>query len=132
MDKPTDLGTAGQKLWDEMHAALAEGVAFDEKDYALLKLACQQQDDIVRLTEALAGATVLTEGASGQQRLNALFAEVRQARLALARLLKHLDVGPAAKQMTPSEAARHAARARWGARPGPHNIQDRRVLPEAK
>lgn len=130
-EAPDDLGAPGQKLWQEMHAALTDGTEFDEKDYALLKLACQQQDDIVRLTEALADASVLTEGASGQQRLNALFAEVRQARLALARLLKQLDVGPASRQMTPSEAARHAARARWGARPGPHNIKPR-VLPEAK
>ncbi len=129
-DAPTDLGTAGKKLWDEMHAALADGVEFDEKDYALLKLASQQQDDIARLTEALASSDVVTEGSAGQQRLNALFAEVRQARLALARLLKQLDVGPAARQMTPSEAARKAARARWGSRPGPQNLK--RVLPEAK
>lgn len=129
-DAPTDLGTAGSKLWDEMHAALADGVEFDEKDYTVLKLACQQQDDIVRLTTALAAADVVTEGSAGQQRLNALFAEVRQARLALARLLKQIDVAGEKEQLSATEAARKAARARWGGRPAPNNVQ--RVLPEAK
>ena len=130
MEAPTDLGTAGQKLWDDMHAALADGVEFDEKDIALLTMACEQQDDIARIAAAMSDADVLTEGSAGQLRLNTCFAEIRQARQAVARLLKQLDVGPAARQMSPSEAARHAARARWGGRPAPNNPP--RVLPEAK
>lgn len=117
-EPPADLGDAGTKLWGEMHEALAEDWTFDEKDYVLLRLACQQQDDIVRLTEALADADVCTAGSTGQQRINALFAEVRQARLALARMLKQLDVGPEPEKLTPAQAARKAARGSVGKRSG--------------
>lgn len=132
-EAPDDLGTAGKKLWADVHAALTDGWQFDEKELAMLTMACHQQDDVARLTEALASADVLTAGSAGQLRLNALFAEVRQARLALARLLKQLDTGPEKQQLSTSEAARKAARARWGARPGPHNTRPRqRILPEAR
>jgi hypothetical protein len=130
-EAPPGLGDPGRQLWLDMHAAVPESKQFDERDLAVLELACRQQDDIVLLQAALKADGVIVTGSQGQPVLSRTVTELRGARLALARLLKQLDL--AEEKLTPQQAARKAARARWGGRPAPNNpINHNRVLPEAK
>jgi hypothetical protein len=116
---PEGLGKAGKTLWAEMHSALAEDWTFDERDLAILAAACHQADDIDTIEQALVGAAAFTPGSNGQLRLNQAFTELRGARLALARLLKDVEIAPADSRRTTSESARRAASERWQGRPSP-------------
>jgi hypothetical protein len=131
-EAPTDLGEAGLKLWAEMNALAdaAEGYEFDEKDVHLLELACRQSDDVALLEAALKTEGIVTTGSQGQPVLSKIVTELRGQRESVARLLRQID-WPAEEKLTPAQAARKAARARWSARPGPNNAVPR-VLPEAR
>jgi hypothetical protein len=78
---------AGELLRQDLDAALLPEQEWEEREAALLVLASRQADDIEKLEAVLAmeGPTVV--GSTGQSRLNPAFAELRQSRLALARIL---------------------------------------------
>jgi hypothetical protein len=116
-----DLRDAGRALWDAVHADLGAEWRFDARELAVLEAACKQADLVADLEAAVGrdGLTVL--GASGQPRLNGAVTELRQGRVALARLLGDIRLpnedGNASTVTT--ERARRAAEARWS--------RDRRV-----
>lgn len=113
---PRGLGTAGRALWRSIQSALDEGFELDEREEAILTLACRQADDVVALERALKASGILVEGSKGQPRLSAVVTELRQARLALSRLLGELDLSsPAQEEARParSKRAQHAANVRW-------------------
>lgn len=112
---PARLGAGGRRLWREVQTV----VVLRHDEAVLLEKACRTLDDLDRLEVALAGASVLTIGSTGQERPNPLFGECRQARALLAALLKQLAIpdpeGEKVKAKGRSEKATRAARARWSA-----------------
>jgi hypothetical protein len=110
-------GDAGEALWREMLADVPTDWEFDRRDLELLAQAARLADTIVALEAAVARDGVTVVGAAGQRRLNGAVVELRQARLAIGRLLGQIDV-PAEEGRPVTEAsrrARHAADRRWAA-----------------
>ena len=95
-------------------AAIRDGLPtshqWDERDRALLDLAARQAADIDRLEADIAENGVRVQG-RGASVLNQSLCEVRQARVALARILGQVDI----PDSTPTRSlhARKAAIARW-------------------
>ncbi len=86
------------------------------RELALLALAARQADDVAALEVALAAGGVIVAGSKGQARLNGVVTELRQGRIALAKLLGDLalpgeDDGVA--RTAKSERAQRAANTRW-------------------
>jgi phage terminase small subunit len=122
---PSGLHAAGKRLWIEVHEDL-EAAGWDEltnRERAVLRAACGQADLVADLEKALKIEGVIVKGAAGQKRLNATTTELRQSRIALARLLGELAF-PDAEGEPPvnsaSERGRKAAQARWQRRRGGH------------
>ena len=118
---PSGLGRAGGALWRALHRELpttddGDRWRFDERELAVLAMACAQRDEIAQLERVLAKHGPLGVGSKGQPRLSSVLAELRQARLACARLLGDLGLPPAegdAKVTAASARGRKAAAARW-------------------
>src|SRR5688572_32369819 len=108
---PTGLKTPGKRLW----TATLEAFEPSEDEAVLLESACRQLDELRDLERALRGAQVLVSGSREQVRVNPLFAEARQHRLALARLLGLLGLEEEAPGhgVTRSHEARKLALLRW-------------------
>lgn len=121
---PSGLRPAGRRLWRQVVAD------FDGSPHelALLALACRQADDVAALEDLIASDGLVVEGSAGQPRLNAAVTEVRQGRLALAKLLDQLAL-PAdddrAGRSPASRKAQKAARARWRGH-GVADLEERR------
>ena len=99
--------SAGERLTEAIHAALAPNTELDEREQALLDAAAAQADDLSALEADIRDrGHVLEDG-----RLNSSVREVRQGRLTLARLLSGLDL-PDSKTFTELRG-RRAAEARW-------------------
>lgn len=111
---PKGLGAAGRGLWREV----TDAFELDRHELPGLRLACKQLDDVTRLEELLDRDGLVSTGSTGQPRLSQVVAELRQSRLAAARLLDALalpldDIGTAA---TPAaKRAKRAAQSRWAA-----------------
>lgn len=109
--RPAGLGKAGAALWKDLSGPFE----FGADEVVILAAVCRQADDIASLEALLAeqGGTVI--GSTGQPRLNPIYAELRQARLALGKLIEALhlpDDGEAV--LTPAQKrARKAANVRW-------------------
>ena len=110
---PRDLGRAGRDLWRRVFAAFE----LDPVERVGLLLACRQLDDVARLEASLDRDGLIVAGSSGQPRLSAVVSELRQSRLAAARLLDALGLpveGEEPSTATPAaRRARRAAQARW-------------------
>lgn len=94
--------------------AIREGLPatheWDERERALLDLAVRQAADIDRLEADIAERGVRVSGRGGEV-LNQSFCEVRQERVALARILGQVDIP---ESMSPrSMHGRKAAEGRW-------------------
>ena len=63
----------------------------DERELAILTLACRQADTVASLEAAVKRDGVMIPGAKGQRRLNATVTELRNGRLALTKLLGELE-----------------------------------------
>jgi hypothetical protein len=94
----------------EIRAGLPTSHEWTERDRALLDLAARQAADIDRLEADIADQGVRVQG-RGASVLNQSICEVRQGRVALARILGQVDVPDA--PTTRSLHARKAAVARW-------------------
>lgn len=106
------LGEAGAALYGR----LAGAYEFTATEEALLVAACRQADDITMLEATLAEEGPIVAGSKGQPRLSPVLAELRQGRLAFAKLLGALAVPDDFddKPLTAnSRRARAAANARW-------------------
>jgi hypothetical protein len=95
-----------KELVESIRGCLREDREWDERETALLELASRQAADIDRLEHDIADNGVRAGG-----RLNPAVAEVRQGRVALARILAGVDVPDGAS--TTVLRARKAAAARW-------------------
>jgi hypothetical protein len=82
--------TAGEALAAQLNGALPEGGEWDEREAALVDLARRQADDIEALERLLEREGPTVTGAAGQSRLNPVFGELRQQRLALSKILSGL------------------------------------------
>lgn len=109
--------TAGERLRERLDAALVGGVEWDERESVLLNLASAQADDVDRLERLLATQGPTVTGSTGQERLNPVFTEVRQARLALSRLLQEVRLPDESTGVVRNVAKVRAARSRWDRRP---------------
>lgn len=104
---------------EQLRRSILETYELDLRELRILDLACAQADDVARLEAAVAADGVMVAGAAGQRRLNAAVTELRNARLALARLLGELALP--ADEDAPAETAaqrraRKAAMTRWNRR----------------
>jgi hypothetical protein len=96
-------------LVETVQNCLPEDREWDEREAALLELASRQAADVDRLeADIVENGVRLSDG-----RLNPAFGEVRQGRVALARILAGVDVPDGASMTT--LRARKAAEARWDA-----------------
>lgn len=104
----------GSELVAAFDRALGSDAEWDERELAILDLARRQADDIAALEAVLAEQGPTVAGSMGQQRLNPAFAELRQQRLALGKLLESIrlpDEGMLGK--TPNVKKVRAAQTRW-------------------
>jgi hypothetical protein len=107
---PANLGTAGRKLW----RSVLEDFDLSGAELVLLEAAARQADDVATLEAGLRdGFTV--QGSRGQPRLAAAVTEVRQGRLALARLLAELRLPADGEEVGRNPTKARAADARWNA-----------------
>jgi len=112
---PVGLQARGARFWQTVN----ETWLIDADERELLIETCRQLDLCESLADVLARDGVLAEGSQGQIRAHPVVAELRAARLALARLVAHLDLPDVTGSAVPSATtvrARKAARARWGGR----------------
>ena len=111
---PKGLGAAGRRLWRQVVADFELGAGERE----LLEQACRVLDIIRRLDEA-ALERPFVKGSMGQETLNPAHAEARLQRKTVAALLDQLGLpsdGGEWDNLTATQRARKAARARWDAR----------------
>lgn len=112
---PKGLQAAGRALWGAIVGDLPPNWELDERELAVLALACRQADDIARLEAVLERDGVVVPGSTGQPRLSAVLGELRQSRLACSKLLGDLnlpDEDGKSSSMSSQRAAR-AAHSRW-------------------
>lgn len=111
---PRGLGRAGRDLWRRVM------VAFDLDDHEVpgLLLAARQLDDVARLEALLDRDGLVVAGSNGQPRLSAVVTELRQSRLAAARLVDALalPVDESGSTTPAVKRARRAAESRWAGR----------------
>ena len=106
MSKPTTVSSVRS-----IRDSLPPSHEWTERDRAVLELAERQAADIDRLEKDIADHGARVEG-RGATVLNQAFAEVRQARVALGRLLGLVEIP--GEPSTGSQHGRKAAQARWG------------------
>ena len=113
---PKGLHAAGADLW----ARLTDVFDLEVGELLLLEQAARQADTVADLDAAVAADGVIVTGAAGQSRLNAAVTELRQSRLALAKLLGELGL-PTEDDERPMTAAQRRAQkaARSAAGTGP-------------
>jgi hypothetical protein len=103
------------------HAAILAGFDLSGAELELLAEVCRSLDEIDALNAAVLRDGVTVEGSTGQTRVHPALGEVRQHRLALARLLGLLAL-PDEQGVTVtagvSARAKAAAQARWSRDPG--------------
>jgi hypothetical protein len=98
---------------EEFRKTIAEALVLSDSDpvwLGLLDETVRALDLLERLEENVREEPLLVPGSTGQQRANPLLAEVRQQRLAVARLFAQLGVG---EEETQSQRQARYARRRW-------------------
>ena len=110
---PKGLTAAGRALW----RAVVGDYDLDAAELVILTAACRQADDVALLEATIADNGATVTGSQGQPRLNAALTEVRQGRIALAKLLAELrlpsDEDEGAGRSPAAVRARAAAQVRW-------------------
>lgn len=93
---PDGLGPAGLNVWQTVLDDLAEQAGngdsweLDGRERLVLTAAARQADLVADLEAAIDRDGLVIEGSRGQSRMNSCATELRQSRLALARLLGEL------------------------------------------
>ena len=89
---PGGLGDAGARLWRSIRNAVAPDFELDEREEAILELACRQADDLALVERVIGDEGAAASGSTGQRVVHPAVQEARQARLAIGRLLGLLDL----------------------------------------
>lgn len=105
--------TAGDKLVQQFRDALGKDEEYDERESALLDLARRQADDIQALEDQLEAEGGAVKGSMGQTRLNPIYSELRQQRLALAKILHDVKLPEEGLGSSRNSQQQRAARSRW-------------------
>lgn len=113
--RPPELGVGGTALWD----SIAGVYELRPDEWRILRDACFEADIIDRLQREFAAGETTTRGSMGQEVAAPTLSELRQHRATLTSMLGKLKIpdspaGSAQKRAAVSDAARSAARARWG------------------
>lgn len=114
IDPPTDLKTAGKRLWASVHS----DYELSSAETALLREACRATDELEILRQALLDSEVVSTGSMGQPVVNRLFDEIRKHRDSLAKTITAMNLpGDDDEEETAasirSEKASKAAKAKW-------------------
>ncbi|TMC35552.1 MAG: hypothetical protein E6J28_11730 [Chloroflexi bacterium] len=108
-----DFGPSGALLWH----GYVDQFEMDPGELAALRQACQVVDELDRVQSLIRKSAPLVTGSVGQLRENPLYAQAREHRKVLIKLLATIKVPSAAPGALTgnviSLAAREAARARW-------------------
>src|SRR5690554_3261573 len=109
--------SAGTELVAQLNSALPvtdEGAAeWDERESALIDLARRQADDIEKLERLLEMEGSSVTGSTGQARMNPAFSELRQQRLALAKILSGIRFPDEGYGSSSNRQQAQAATKRW-------------------
>lgn len=116
---PPKLGAHGKALWQ----SIVPDYELRPDEVRILMDACREADLIGRLHDELEVSPLTVKGSMGQEVSSPLVSEIRQHRTVLAGLLSKIKIpdspaGAAQKRAAVSDAARSAARARWGSGAG--------------
>lgn len=110
MQPPSDLGEAGLELWNR----ITDGFEFRPDEITIITSVCRMQDTIGEYESVLEGEPMTVKGSQGQQVIHPIRGELRSLRMNQAQLLGRLKFpDDEQEEMTTSEKARKAARARW-------------------
>lgn len=108
---PSNLGAEGRRLW----SSVLDVFDLSAAELVLLAAAARQADDVATLEAGLRDGFVV-KGSKGQPRLSGAVTEVRQGRLALARLIAELRLPSDGVQVGKNPTKQRAAAVRWNAR----------------
>lgn len=116
---PVALREGGRSLWD----SIAGHFELRADEWRILQDACFEADIIDRLQVEFAAGETTTRGSMGQEVAAPTLSELRQHRATLTMMLAKLKLpdspaGSAQKTAAISDAARSAARVRWGSARG--------------
>jgi len=106
---PAGLGKAGKRVWGLIHAEFQ----LDARELLVLEQAARQADAVEALELEIAEAGLVGRGSRGQLRLSPTVVELRQARLAVSKLLGSLALPDHDGAKATTRRARKAAEARW-------------------
>lgn len=106
---PSGLSERACEFW----ARIQDEFEPSDAETELLVEVVQTITEIDSLKAALTADGVSVQGSMGQKRVHPAVNEIRQHRMALARLLKQLDLGDEEPETEATKAARRAAQARW-------------------
>jgi hypothetical protein len=101
----------------------------DAVEEETLDRACELADTVEEIDAVLKQEGLTVPGPGNIIRKHPLVEERRQSISLLNRLVTSIKLD-VTRNETPSQQARRAAKARWGSRPGPTNVQPRK-LPDA-
>lgn len=112
---PEGLSDGGLELWH----SIADSHELRADEWRILKDACFEADIIDRLQAEFATGETTAKGSMGQVVANPVLTEARQHRATLTSMLAKLkipdtDATSQRRTAATSDAARKAARARWG------------------
>jgi uncharacterized protein with von Willebrand factor type A (vWA) domain len=107
---PDGLQKAGRRVWSGI---LAE-FDLDERELLVLEQAARQADSVAALEAEIEASGLVNPGSKGQMRLSPTVTELRQARLAVSRLLSDLALPDIDEESSTTRRGRKAAEARWG------------------
>ena len=85
---PSGLSPRSRDFWSEVN----RDYALEPHDLVLLRAIVQTMDRVAGVTKAIDEQGVVVPGSKGQPRPNGLLTEERNLRVALARLLRELDL----------------------------------------
>lgn len=110
--RPDGLDDRGGRTWD----AVTSKYTLRPDELIVLEDACREIDLVDRLDDEIKTVPLIVQGGYEQDVANPLITEIRQHRALVARLFAQLKLPdePAADKPSTTEAARHAANARWG------------------
>ena len=106
---PEGLEKAGRRLWRGIVAEFE----LDSRELLVLEQAARQADAVAALEAEIEASGLVGPGSKGQMRLSPTVTELRQARLAVSRLLSDLELPAPDEETGVSRRGRKAAEARW-------------------